>query len=240
MRIGIIAVILFFLLLLPIKSHAETSTNSGTITPKSTFRETRENIKTRMQDARMEFKEKREELRDTVMEKRKEAQSRFKDLREQFKERLASITAEKKKIVVEHIDEKMTSINTKRTDHMTDVLEKLSGILGRIEKKASEAAARDVDTTTVDAAINDAHDAIDAAQTAVIAQAGKDYVINLGDENAIKNAVGKTISGLQKDLRDTHKLVVDARQAVMKAAMELEKTIGKNKLKEHTASAEAE
>lgn len=193
-----------------------------------------------MQDTREEFKDKRMALHDEIKEKRQEAHDRFKKAREQFKERLASITAEKKRIVVERIDTKMTSMNTRRTDHMADVLDKLSGVLARIENKAASASAAGIDTSIVDDAIQAAHDAIAAARAAVTAQAGKDYVITLGDETGIRNAVGQTVSGLQKDLRDTHKLIVDAKQVVMKAAKELAKTVGRNKIKDNTATGEAE
>ncbi len=226
----LISLFLAFLLFSPPQGNTQTTTGSATPV-RTTLRET-------LQEKRQTI---REDMQATITMERKEAKEKFKALRETFKKRLAELKDEKRKMLVARIDEKMTAINKRRTDHMASVLEKLNEILKRIEDKANAAKGQGVDTATVDAAIQSAHDAIATASNAVTAQAGKDYVITIGDETGIKNAVGQAMSGLQNDLRNTHKLVVDAKQAVMKAARELAKTVGKHTIKENkTASEEAQ
>lgn len=219
---------LAFLLFSPPQGNALITTDSA-MPIKPTLRET-------MRDKKQTI---REDLQTTIMMKREEAKKKFQDLRDTFKKRLAEFKDERKKTLVARIDEKMTTINKRRTDHMITVLEKLNNILKKIEDKTNTAKGQGVNTTTVDAAIQAAHDAISAASNAVSAQAGKDYVITIGDETGIKNSVGQAMSGLEKDLRNTHKLVVDAKQAVMKAAKELAKTVGHTMKENKTATEEA-
>ena len=161
-----------------------------------------------------------QELRDELKQKRKEAQELFKEKREEFKTRLQKIKDVRKKTLVEQIDEKISTINKNRADHFLQVLERLEVILDRIRDKAETAQTNGKDTSNLSSAIAAAQDAISTAKSAIITQAGKDYVIDASDEAMLKNAVGKTTSQFRKDLRDTHKAVVDAKQAVRKAASE--------------------
>lgn len=143
--------------------------------------------------------------------------------REEFKTRLQTIRNEKKKAVVERIDTKIANTNEVHTVRFTSILLKLQSILDRVSQKASEAKANGKDTTALDSSIVSAQAAIDSAKAAVSAQAAKTYAIQISDEATLRNSVGTTTSQFRKDLRDVHKAIVEAKQAVQNAVRELAK-----------------
>lgn len=147
--------------------------------------------------------------------------------REEFKAKLEQIRDERKKALVERIDDKLEDINEKRTERWSEALEKLSAILTRVEEKLASTSG-DVDKTAANEAISNAKTAIETAQTAVSDQAEKDYTAQITDETTLRNTVGAAFSSLQSDLRATHKITVDAKQAVMNAAKEVRKLQGQN------------
>lgn len=154
------------------------------------------------------------------------------ELREQFKERLQTIRDEKKRAVADRINTKIENINTRRTDRMKETIGKLRNILERISQKAGQAKANGKDTTTVDVAIAQAQTALSTTEAAVNTQTAKQYTIQIESEEKLRSTVGTTVSGLQQDLRDAHKTVVDAKQKVQQAAKELAKLRGEKKTDE--------
>ncbi|QQG40782.1 MAG: hypothetical protein HYV37_00460 [Candidatus Levyibacteriota bacterium] len=180
-------------------------------------------IRETRQATRAAILEQKKELRETIMQKREEAKELFKAKRETLKLKIAQIKDERKKVVLERIDNKLSAVNTNRIDAMTANLEKLSSILTKITEQANTAKANEKNTAILDAAIITAQSSITSAKSIVATQAGKEYVITITTEQALKSAVGKTTSQLQADLQIAHKTVVDAKQAVQKAAAELAK-----------------
>lgn len=196
----IFTLILIFFLFLAVPSLAQDSTTDST---KSTT------IRDRKQEAR-------EALKDRVEARLKAASEAAKTKREAFKEKVAKIRDAKKKAIVERVQERIDSINKKRVEQMSEFLDRLTKTLGKIESRKDKAKASGRDVTAIEAAIKDARTVVDKAQAAVEAQAGKTYVVEIATEAGLKNTVGKAISTLQKDLRNTHKIVVEAKQAVQK------------------------
>lgn len=160
--------------------------------------------------------------RKDVAAQRKEAAQQK---REEFKARLQTIRNEKKKAAVERIDIKISNMNKNRADRFAAVLDKLQSILDRVSQKASEAKANGKDTTTLDGSIVNAQAVIDSAKAAVSAQAAKTYAIQISDGPTLRNSVGTTVSQFKKDLRDVHKLIVEAKQAVQNTVKELAKVV---------------
>lgn len=163
----------------------------------------------------------RENLREQVQQRKKE-----------FRKQLQTIRDEKKRAAVERINKKIANINKRRSDRMEKTLAKLRGILQRISQKAGQAKANGKDTATVDVAIAQAQTALDTTEAAVNTQAAKQYAIQIESEEKLRSTVGATVSGLQQDLRDAHKTVVDAKQKVQQAAKELAKLRGEKKIDE--------
>lgn len=157
--------------------------------------------------------------RDVAAQRKETARQK----REEFKTRLQTIRNEKKKAAVERIDTKISNMNKNHTETFTAVLDKLQSILDRVSQKASEAKTSGKDTTALDSSIISAQAAIDSAKAAVSAQAAKTYSIQISNEATLRSSVGTTVSQFRKDLRDLHKVVVSAKQAVQKAVKELAK-----------------
>lgn len=216
---------LLLLSLFTSNASAETATSGAA----SKLREQMQLIKDQRQteiskiktEAKMDLKQK---IRDAVQAKKLEVKTTVEAKREEFKAKLETIKDEKKKILVERIDAKLSSINTKHTDRFTQVLSNLQTLLDKISQSTTN--------TDVLADVTTAQTAINAAEIAVETQAAKTYTITISTEIALRSNVGTTTSQLRKDLVATHKLVVDAKQAVQ--ALRKDKVILK---KEATSSA---
>ncbi len=150
----------------------------------------------------------KQQIKDAIQAKREETKAIIEAKREEFKIRLAAIQDEKKKALVSRIDAKLSTINTKHTERFAQVLSNLQALLDKVSLTATN--------TSVLADIATAQAAIDAAKTGVATQAAKTYTITISTEIALSSDVGKVISQLRKDLVATHKLVIDAKQAVQK------------------------
>ena len=156
-------------------------------------------------------------------EKKMEAMEKSKGKRADFQEKLSGMSDERKKSLIQRIDAKLTELNNRRTTHMLNALTRLEAILAKIQEEAEVVKAGGATTTTLDAAITEAQAALTTAKEAVMAQQAKDYAIELTTEAQARATVGKSVSGLQADLRTTRQAVIAAKQAVKNAAMELAK-----------------
>lgn len=166
-----------------------------------------------------------QEQKDLILENRQDRRQDRRDVlrdnKEDFKERLKTIRDQRKSALVERIDERISTMNKTHTGRFSAVLEKLKKIVSTISDGAQIAKSKGVSTAAVDVAIASAKTAIDTAQEAVTMQAAKIYSIEVTSEAALKINVGSVVSVFRKDLRDVHKMVVDAKKAVQKAHREL-------------------
>lgn len=167
------------------------------------------------------FKDKMEASREKFMmqkeEKEKMASTAAKTRKESFEKKLSKISDSKKRTTVEQAQKRLEEINKKRTTQMAEFLARTETILAKVEARTAKAKAAGRDVTSVESAIASAKTAIATAKSAVDAQAGKTYIIQVStDERGLKNAVGAAMKSLETDLRNTHKIVVDAKQAVQK------------------------
>lgn len=153
--------------------------------------------------------------KETVREEYKQARA---DAREEFKEKLADLKDERKKKIVEKLDTRFAAVNKKATDRLTETLTKLGEIVTKLQTKVAEEKSAGKDTTEAQTAITAAQTVISNAKTAVITQAGKTYTITISTEDKLRLDVGSTVSTMHADLRTVHKLVTEAKQAVVKAA----------------------
>lgn len=182
-------------------------------------------IRSQIKQQKQELIEERQNLQEQIRQRRQEAIEEYKTRREEFRQQLTQIKDETKRKVVERINNKLVEVNKRATDHMARFLERLSSILDQIKQKTAEAKAAGTDTTAVEVAIAEAEAAVAFANSAVLAQAGQEYIIEITDEGHLRSAVGKTVSQLRSDIRETRKTVIEAKQAVMKAARELAKVL---------------
>lgn len=222
-HVGKLSAIIFFLFLSTVPVYAKDATSTARETLREKRETTREKAQEKREQVRENLKERRENLREKIQVKREEAKEKFKAKREAFTEKLAIIQDEKKKAIVERVDTKMANVNQHRTDSMSQALVKINEKLTILSQKIDAAKAASKDTTAAEKALSDAQAAYDAAQTAVSAQAGNEYVVQIGTETTLRTNVDTTVSQLQQDLRTTHQTVVAAKQAAQNVVRELAK-----------------
>lgn len=209
---------ILFLLLFTSNVNAQTSTD------KPTTANTSAPSAVSPKQQRLEKMELKQQMKDTIQMKREEMSTIVKTRREEFKAKIETLKDQRKKVLVERIDTKLSTVNAKHTDRFTEVLSKLQQLLDKVSAQATDAKVL-ADIKIVQAAI-------DTAKTAVETQAAKTYTATITDETTLRNNVGTTTSQLRQDLMATHKLVVAAKQAVQ--ALRKDKMIMK---KEATTSA---
>lgn len=188
---------------------------------KESLKNTKEAFRATVEASRAAYKASlknaREAFHEEVEAKREEIKDQLEAKREAFKEKLQTIRDEKKRELTQNIQERMTKLNTKRTDAMLQHLDKMSEILERILEKVEELKTAGKDTSHVESLVTTADAAIATAQEAVAAQAGESYVVTITTETGLRNAVATVRQTLEADLKATHEKVVVARKAVSSA-----------------------
>lgn len=141
------------------------------------------------------------------------------EIRQEFRTKLAGIRDEKKKAIVEKMDQRISELNKKRTDLMVKHLAKIEEILNKVE-------ARGNDTPAVVTAIATARSSIATAKQQVSDQSGKTYTIEITTEGRLGAAVSAVRTALSKDLQTAHQSVVTARKSVRDVLTALAKVVG--------------
>lgn len=157
----------------------------------------------------------------TLKERRTIVQTNIKASREEVKAKVQSMRDERKKLIVERVQEKLGNVNEKRTDHFLKVLERLSTILDKIQSRTEKAKAEGKNVTAVETAIASARTTISTAQSAVDVQKAKTYQITVNDDTTARSDVGAITKQLQEDLRVVQDTVAAARSAVQNVFTEM-------------------
>ena len=171
-------------------------------------------IRSKIQERREEFKGRQEELAS----KAAETKERLKERRLAFREKLSEFKDDKKASLAAKVDANIDRLNNKHTERMTNALEKLNEVVGRLEDSVSSANTLGKDTASTAAALSTAKSKISSAQTKVSEQSGKDYAPEVTDETTLGAVVSAAFKAFMVDMKATQALVVDAKQAVRTAA----------------------
>lgn len=201
-----------------------TTANTTTTTQASDATETPTTTNTRLlkkpvATLREEVKEARGEVRDAMKDKMAQA-------REEFKTKLSAIKDEKKQQIVTNLDSRISTINKNRTTEMSERLDRLTNILGKISTKEATLKSEGKNTVKLAADIVAAQAAIDAAKQAVTDQAAKVYTMNITTDTALKSAAATTIQQFMTDIKAVRTKVLAAQQAVVKAYKEVGQLMG--------------
>ena len=173
-----------------------------------------EEQKTRLQEGKKQFKQ-------NIEEKGQKLKEEISQKRATLKEKLAVIKDERKKKSVEKIDQQINELNKRVVNQLSAVLDKLSDMLERVANRAGVAESKGYDVSMALSAIESANQAISFARTAIQAQAGKTYTIQITTEENIKRNVGDARQALNADLKTIRVVVKAAHDAVRKAAVAL-------------------
>ena len=181
-----------FVFVLSIFFLLATVVNAQTITPIKSLKEQTQDL--------------RQKTNQDIMQLKQDNRAAIKAKMDEYKTRIQAIKDERKKLLVERIDSKISNLNKKYTTHLSDVLTKLQMILDKVKA--------DVIDPKVLADITTAQSAIDAAKKLNDAQAAKQYVPDITTDATLRTTVGSIVSQFRLDLVADHKAVVDAKQAV--------------------------
>lgn len=202
----------------------------------------REELKAMVEQKREELKamaeQKREEFKQKLEDSRAEMKARMETKKQELKDRLEVIKDEKKKAIVEKVDGRLDELNAKYLSHFSDVLEKISGVMIKINVRVEKAAANGLDVSAVRTAITTAESAIAASKTAIVSQSSKTYPIAVSDEATLRQNVDAARQALRADLQTVAQTVKDAKEAVRGIATALANIQGINEIDEEPSSTE--
>lgn len=164
-------------------------------------------------------KKQKENLKAQIEAKKQEQQQILEEKKAELKERLRVIKDERKKAIVENISERINLLNINQTIHWNEALNKLTAILEKLSDRIAEAVIirPELDSKSIQEAINEAQTAIETARTAVQNQTGRVYTLTINTANTLKNDVGAVRQQAERDLKEVRNLVEKARQAVRNA-----------------------
>jgi hypothetical protein len=136
--------------------------------------------------------------------------------RDEFKAKMLAIKDAAKQKALSNIDIRISEINTKRTTHMGELLDRFTTILSKISTRAAALKAEGKNTTALLAEIDAATETLNDAKAAVAEQSAKDYVVDITTDTALKTNASATVKQFMTDLKAVHQLVVAAQKAVVK------------------------
>lgn len=183
---------------------AQDSANTSDQTTDSATQLQEDRLKQRLNTLQSDAAQRRQNISDIADQRRQE-----------FKDRLQTIRDEAKKTIVERIDTKIATINTNATIRLSSALNKLSSAITRIEDKIT---SDQNESQEVLQAIDTAKASIEAAETAVDEQASKSYIIEITDEESLRQAVSTVVQQFKSDLDTTKRSVLQAKSDTLTAA----------------------
>lgn len=189
--------------------HAEDDTSSDDSSATTTVQE-------RVSDTTQSRMERIQQIREA-------AQERYQEKKDEFDTKVEKIRDQREKAVLTRLVSKFDTINGKWIEHWSNVLDRLTKILDKINTKAADATG---DTSDYDEAYKDATDKIKAAQDLLQEQADNNYVFEITDEAKLGSEVSDITDQFRTDIQDTHAAVKDARDAVKTAFSEMRKLFG--------------
>lgn len=133
--------------------------------------------------------------------------------REEFRTRLQTIKDQKKKALVERIDARIAEVNKNQATKYAQALDWLQGFLDKMNIAAIDVAPL--------ANLASAQTTIDTAKSAVATQVEKTYTMTITDELTLRQNAGTLVSQFRQDITAVHKLVMDAKQAVLMVQSEI-------------------
>ena len=140
-----------------------------------------------------------------------------------FREQIQTIKDARKKTIVEKINNRITSSNTKLTGKMQNAIDRMNNVLAQIATKEASLATSGSNTTSLKTALANAKIAVAGAQTAVDTQKAKTYAGVITDETTLGSVISTLVHQFIQDIQLTHSQVKNAKMAVVAAMQELVK-----------------
>ena len=193
---------------------------ASTTEERQQFQNERERIRNEIRTATST--QERSELRLEVENERQAMLQKIKGQTDALKAQVKKIKDTQKQEIVLSIYNSLGTLNTRITDQLLNVTDKLGVILGNITSRATKMKAGGIDTSSIDSMVQSAQAAIQAAQTAIKTQAAKTYTITIsGTGTAVQSDVVKARQALMTDLTATRTVVQKARESLQEVATTL-------------------
>ncbi|MFA7201841.1 MAG: hypothetical protein WC099_02520 [Candidatus Paceibacterota bacterium] len=159
-------------------------------------------------------------LRLEIEKARQNLVQKMQTQRETLQTQVKKIKDTQKQETVLFVQDSLNSLNTKITNQLLEVTDKLGVILKNISSRTEKTKVQGIDVTTVETAIQTATNALQATRDAIKIQAGKTYDIAIsGTGIAIQQDVIKARQSLMSDLSATRVVVQKARDTMQQAAI---------------------
>jgi predicted nucleic acid-binding Zn-ribbon protein len=156
-------------------------------------------------------------IRQTRLEERAKKLDEMKAARDEFLEKRAAakegwktVKDEHKVKILERVELNLQHINEQATKHFMSVLARLEKILAKITARAEKLSKTVPEIAT-------AQTAIDTAEAAVTAQAGKTYNLSVTSEASAAGQVRTSMQQLKSDITAVREKIKAAREAVKAA-----------------------
>jgi DNA repair exonuclease SbcCD ATPase subunit len=159
------------------------------------------NIEQRRHDSRAILEQKREEIRIRIDRERAEGMQEHEQRRSEFQTKLADIRDEQRRNRAKRLAENINHINEQATEHFLDYLDHLERVLHKIKDRADKATVHGVDIDEVETQIEVALEAIDEVRIKVADQQAEEYIIEIENSEAIRNAYKIVMGRMREDLR---------------------------------------
>lgn len=183
----------------------------------STATTRRDKIQERIDTRKESIKERVETRKENISERLSEKKEMMASREAALKLKLDGFRNKQKAQVVERINNSLKNINEKMVTHFKKVLERLSGLLDKLEKRVNANSADIKDPSLARGTIADARSSIAAATEAVNLQSTKDFTLELTTESRAKTEITGVRRLLHEDLKIVLQAVNDAKKAVSNA-----------------------
>jgi len=170
-----------------------------------------------------QIKTKREEFKNEFELKKEEAKVKIAEIKANFKENFAKIKDENKKLTAEKIVTAINDLNSRLTGELKIKIDKIENVLVSIESRITKAKDNGIDVVAVQAEVEKAKLAIDAAKLAITGQVGKSYSVSTADDTTLKAEMKKLRDTFNEDMKAVREKVKLAHQAVKDTAVMLAK-----------------
>lgn len=171
-------------------------------------------------------KQRWEELKANRQAKREEVKATIQTKREEVKANIQKMRDTRKKQVVDRVQERLNSVNERRTEHFLNVLDRLLTVLDKIASRTEKAKAEGKDVASIETAVASARTAISSAESAVNTQKARVYQIAVTDDASAKGEVDAAVKQMHADLQATQDTVAAAREAVHNVYQQIKALVG--------------
>ena len=180
--------------------------------------EARITIQNRIEETKQAITANREEFRNQIEERKLQAEELIQENREALQERLKVIKDEKKQEIVLNFTEKLGELNEKYMDHLTASLNNMETVLQGVMSRTEKASVDGKDVSGVRTAIAVVEEDIAVARSYIINQLATTYVVNVTDEDNLRDDVSLVRNEFRSDIQLVREAVLKVREDLSEVA----------------------